>query len=150
MKSYRSGNQKTLVNKEYLVKMDLSLSDRLKYMGYTSFNDLHLMNEFNGDEDILLDMINMFEKGINELIGPIRESILNEDGDKLRVTAHTIKGVLANFYAEEGKQLASELEKRGEQSLFDDALHLLNQLENQLLLFLHELKNLKEKLINNT
>lgn len=117
-------------------------------MRYTSFNDLHLMNEFNGDEDILVDMISMFQEGLGALLGPLRESVLSQDDNKLRISAHTIKGVLGNFYAEEGRKLAHELEKCGTQSVFDDALDLLNRLEDQLLLFLYELNKLKSKLIN--
>lgn len=106
------------------------------------------MNEFNGDEDILLDMINMFQSRFSELLSHIRESILAHDAKKLKMDAHTIKGVLSNFYAEEGRLLAYELEKRGEQSKFDDAILLLNRLENVLQLFLYELNELKTKLIN--
>ncbi|MBC7712033.1 MAG: Hpt domain-containing protein [Rhizobacter sp.] len=115
-------------------------------MKYNSFNDSNLMQQFKGDEEILLDMIGIFESDVGQLLSPIRESILNQDGQQLRINAHTFKGVMGNFYAEQGKQLAFELETHGKQANFKDTLELLNKLENELQLFLFELNTLKKNL----
>lgn len=117
-------------------------------MAYTSFDDQHLIEQFRGDEEILLDMINIFQDGLYDLLEPIRQSVLSEDADKLRINAHTFKGVLGNFYSEEGSNLAFELEKRGAHSEFIDAMDLLNQLENLLQKFVFELNSLKVNLVN--
>ncbi|MBC7427952.1 MAG: Hpt domain-containing protein, partial [Bacteriovorax sp.] len=107
-------------------------------MKYTSFNDSGLMQQFSGDEEILLDMICIFQHGLEGLLTPIRESVLREDAGQLMFNAHTLKGVMGNFYAGEAKLLACKLEQRGQQAIFSDTLILLNKLENELQIFLFE------------
>lgn len=115
-------------------------------MEYKSFNGLHLIRQFSGDEEILLDMISIFHHKLPELLAALRESIEYKDADKLRLNAHTIKGVLSNFFAEPVRELAYELELRGKEANFDDSLILLNRLENQLMVFIYELRSLKKDL----
>ncbi len=115
-------------------------------MKYRSFNDSSLINHFNGDEEILLDMIVIFKDKLAALLDPIRESIFTRNAEQLRINAHIFKGVMGNFYSEEGRELAFELEKRGKESSFDGALELLNKLENLLQMLLFELKSLVETL----
>lgn len=117
-------------------------------MTYTSFNDQNLLQQFKGDEEILLDMISIIQAELDKLLDPIRQAILTKDAECLRINAHTFKGIMSNFYADEGKKLAYELEKRGAQSLFNDALELLNKLEKLLQIFLQELNILKNNLSN--
>lgn len=105
------------------------------------------MNQFNGDEEILLEMISIFQDTWPDLLDPIRDSIENKDADKLRLNAHTFKGVLSNFFAEDGTMLAYELELRGEHAKFEDSWVLLNRLEDQLTLFLYEIISLKKTLL---
>ncbi len=117
-------------------------------MKHKSFNENDLLREFKVEEEILLDMIALFEDGLQGLILPIKEAIHKRDASKLKLNAHTIKGVLSNFYAEEVKNLAQELEKRGEDSAFEGALIILNEMENKIENLLSDLNNLKFELIN--
>ena len=115
-------------------------------MELKSLNAPVLLNHFRGDEEILLDMINAFEEGVDSLINLIREAIATQNADQLRINAHTLKGIMRSFYAEDGSLMAHELEMRGYNCVFDDALELLNRFENQLMLFLHEIRVLKKDL----
>lgn len=104
------------------------------------------MQQFQGDEEVLLEMISIFQDTYPDLLGPIRDSIQERDADKLRLNAHTFKGVFSNFFAEDGAMLAYELELRGQKAQFDDSHILLNRLEDQLMLFLYEIVVLKKSL----
>lgn len=115
-------------------------------MNFKSINLPLLLTHFQGDEEILLDMVNAFEIGLDGLLNPIRDSIANQDANGLRISAHTFKGIMKSFYAEMGSRLANELEQRGNDGHFDDAHGILNQLENQLMIFLYELPFLKKDL----
>lgn len=115
-------------------------------MNFKTINAPNLLNHFSGDEEILLEMIHAFQNGVYNLLNPIRESIVNQDGDQLRINAHTFKGILKSFYAEEGSVVAYELELRGLSSKFEDALVILNKFENQLMLLLYDLQFLQKKL----
>lgn len=105
-----------------------------------------LLNNFNGDEEILLDMINAFEHALHNLINPIREAIVLQDADLLRINAHTFKGIMKSFYVEAGSEMAHQLELIGINANFDEAYNILNKLEDQLMIFLYELQFLKQKL----
>lgn len=115
-------------------------------MQFKSFNEDHLLKHFSGDEEILLDMIDTFESSLLSLLSPIRESIQNKNADQLRINAHTFKGIMRNFYAGAGVDMAHQLEQRGLDSKFEDTLSLLNRLEDQLVLFVFELDTLKKSL----
>ena len=115
-------------------------------MELKSLNAPVLLNHFHGDEEILLDMINAFEEGVHHLLDLIREAIVIQNADQLRINAHTLKGIMRSFYAEDGSLMAHELEMRGSNSIFDDAMEILNRFENQLMIFLYEIRFLKKKL----
>lgn len=115
-------------------------------MKFKTINAPNLLDHFNGDEEILLDMIQAFQNGLYNLLNPIRDSILNRDGDQLRINAHTFKGILKSFYSEEGSNVAYELELRGLSSKFEDALEILNKLEDYLMLLLYDLHFLRKDL----
>lgn len=105
-----------------------------------------LLTNFKGDEEILLDMIDAFEHALDTLINPIRESIYSQNADQLRISAHTFKGMMRSFYAEEASKMASELELKGSHTDFEGTYDILNKLENQLMIFLYELQFLKQDL----
>lgn len=115
-------------------------------MNFKSIDISLLLNHFSGDEEILLDMINAFEHALDNLINPIRDSISDQDGDQLRINAHTFKGIMKSFYVKAGSDMSEELELRGINSDFDGIYEVLNKLENQLMIFLYELQFLKKDL----
>lgn len=115
-------------------------------MNYQTIDAPNLLGQFNGDEEILIEMIEIFNLGLSDLLNNIRGSIEGRDANQLRITAHTFKGIMKNFYAVEGAELAYDLEGRGAKAQFSDALEILNKLEDQLTVFLYELQVLKSGL----
>jgi|GEM_PF-5487054 len=82
-------------------------------MKYTTFNHEELLFQFRGDEEILLEMVELFIEAKEDFLSAIEDSIAKKDGDRLRISAHTLKGVLSNFFAENGKKNAYLLEECG-------------------------------------
>jgi HPt (histidine-containing phosphotransfer) domain-containing protein len=115
-------------------------------MDFKSINVATLLNNFNGDEEILLDMISTFEHALENLVNPIRAAINDQDADKLRINAHTFKGIMRSFYVYSGSDVAYELEQRGINNNFDGAYDVLNKLEDHLMILLYELQFLKKDL----
>lgn len=115
-------------------------------MNFKSINVATLLNSFNGDEEILLDMISAFEHALENLINPIREAISDQNADQLRINAHTFKGIMRGFYVDLGSEVAHDLEQRGINNNFDGAYDVLNKLEDQLMILLYELQFLKKDL----
>lgn len=115
-------------------------------MDFKSINVATLLNHFDGDEEILLDMIHAFERALENLINPIREAIFEKNADQLRINAHTFKGIMRSFYVDTVSEMAHELEQRAINENFEDVFEILNKLENQLMIFLYELQFLKNDL----
>lgn len=115
-------------------------------MNYQTLDAPNLLCQFSGDEEILLEMIEIFKLGLSDLLNNIRGSIEGRDANRLRITAHTFKGIMRNFYALESAELAFDLEGRGAKAQFNDALQVLNKLEDQLTVFLYELQVLQSGL----
>ena len=115
-------------------------------MDYKAFEPSLLLEQFRGDEEILLEVISIFMEGQGEIIKSIKEAIDQKDAEKLRINAHTLKGIIGNFYAVEGAQMAAELEKCGVVSDFQKASGLLGSLDIFMKDFLSDLEILKKSL----
>lgn len=74
-----------------------------------------------GDRELLAELLIMFSEQEKILLQEIDSSITNMDGEKLRTSAHSLKGALGNLGASQGAQTAHELEKMGETGDFDSA-----------------------------
>lgn len=115
-------------------------------MEYKTFNHSHLFEQFRGDEEILLEVITIFLEGHQEVVRGLREAIDERDAEKLRINAHTLKGVLGNFYAVDGARTAYELEKSASDPDYQKSQALFKSLEDFLKVFLTELEILKKSL----
>ena len=115
-------------------------------MEYKSFNWALLIEQFEGDEEILQDMIVNFQKSSPVLLEALRSAVKEQDAAKLSLSAHTFKGVFRNFFSEEGSNIAYELEMSGKKSNFENTHSLLKALESQLTLLLEETLVLKKSL----
>lgn len=115
-------------------------------MEYKSFDVDTLLKQFEGDEEILVDMITHFISSAHNLMNSLKDSIEAQDVEKLKLNAHTLKGVMSNFYADESKKLAIDLEKCAERGVFDRTEEILHQLEAAQKSFINEVVFLKNKL----
>ncbi len=115
-------------------------------MDYKSFNGPLLKEQFEGDEEILVEMIKNFQNSCPNLLKSLRSSVEEKDADKLSLSAHTFKGVFSNFFAEEAVKLAYELEMCGRKGQLENSQSLLERLERELALLLDEILLLKKSL----
>lgn len=115
-------------------------------MEFKSFNSSLLFEQFRGDEGILLEVIEIFDSSARKHLLTIKESIQTRDADKLRISAHTLKGVLGNFFAEEGARLSHELEMCGKKGEFTHSEELFYSLETFVDIFLDEIASVKSSL----
>ena len=98
------------------------------------------------DKEIVLEIITMFINEFPDRMAAIRQDIDNSDMDKLQFNAHSLKGVVANFVAEETQELAKIMEFKGKendtsgleelyQQLYDSSAQLVKELDELKLLF---------------
>lgn len=106
-----------------------------------SFNKEKFLTQFQGMEDLALHAVTSFLDNLPDLLASIEDSIQSKDSKKLELSAHTLKGVLSNFYAETCQLLAWKLEQIGSGKAIDDSAfkiyenlkHEISTLANQLL-----------------
>lgn len=85
------------------------------------FNSQSLVAMFSGDEDIFLEIKADFIRTYADLVEKVRIAVDKNDAEELHISAHTLKGVLSTFCADEVKELAFELECMGREKAIEGA-----------------------------
>jgi HPt (histidine-containing phosphotransfer) domain-containing protein len=92
------------------------------------------------DKEIVLEIINMFIDEYPDRMEKIRKNIEERDFDELKFNAHSIKGVISNFVAEDARLAAKSLEDKGAakddsdlETLYEDLKQKAGEVYNDLL-----------------
>lgn len=99
------------------------------------------------DKEIVLDIINMFVDEYPERLQKIRKNIDEKDFDNLKFNAHSLKGVVSNFVAEEARVAAKRLEDKGANKDELDLEGLYADLEQKTKQVVEELNELKKEFV---
>ena len=99
------------------------------------FDQQALLERVDGDIEFLAETVQMLTEDCLPLIQQIKEAAASRDANALEKSAHTLKGMFANFCAEPAVAIARELEtKAREDKLADiDSSVQLLQTETELL-----------------
>lgn len=95
------------------------------------------------DKEIVLDFIKMFIDEYPERMQKIHKNIEDKNFDDLKFNAHSLKGVVSNFVAEDARAAAKKLEDKGankDATDLDELYQALNQKVGQVVDELQELK----------
>jgi len=87
----------------------------------SSFDRNALLDAFDHDMDFLKETIGMLLEDAPPMIEEIREALETGDADRLKRTAHALKGMVGNFQAKTVAQAALALETMGRQGELTDA-----------------------------
>lgn len=110
-----------------------------------SFDEIALEELFGEAQDIFFEILGDLKNSTPDMIHDIEQAVKNKNHKEIELTAHTLKGVLANFCALAAKNLAFELEVMGKDNSegdFGEKLSLLRDLMDELI---KELENFKFK-----
>ncbi len=86
--------------------------------------------EFEGDEDLLRNVLEEFFGNVETQIEIIRQALSDQDGEAIRKESHSIKGGAANLTAHTLSQIAFDLERVGKSGDLSKGGATLEQLEN--------------------
>ncbi|MBU2552722.1 MAG: PAS domain S-box protein, partial [Proteobacteria bacterium] len=89
------------------------------------------VEEFEGDREFLMEVLNEFLQNVRNQIQLLRRAIETGDADQVRREAHAIKGGAANLAAMDLSRAAMELEEIGKSGELDTAPGILDMLENE-------------------
>ena len=99
------------------------------------------IEEFEGDEEFLLEVMEGFFENVTSQIGIIRQAIPEGDAEVVRREAHSIKGGAANLTADELSKIAFELENIGTSGVLEQSIETLERLEQAFSRLEHFAKN---------
>ena len=89
------------------------------------------IEEFEGDEEFLMEVLEGFLDNVRAQIGTIHQAISSGDAEVVRKEAHSIKGGAANLTADELSRIALELENIGKSGLLEGGTEVLERLERE-------------------
>jgi PAS domain S-box-containing protein len=95
------------------------------------FNKEMLKERLMGDENILKEILDIFIEESAIQIESLKEYLKQEDFEKMRIQAHTIKGAAANIGGERLRQTAFKMEKAADIGDFAEITSLMPELEEQ-------------------
>lgn len=95
------------------------------------------------DKHIVVEIIDIFINEYPERMEKIEKAIREKDFTALKFDAHSLKGVIANFVAEEPHQLARELEMKGVEQDGSNLDELYNALKIASRALLEDLEKLR-------
>ncbi len=96
------------------------------------------------DKETILEIIEIFFDEYPGRVKQLNTAIEDQDSELLRTSAHSLKGVISHFYAEEPRNLAKELEKKGAAKDFEGTEQIKDKLLNQIEQMLEELGQIKK------
>lgn len=89
------------------------------------------IEEFEGDKEFLMEVLNGFLENVRAQTGTIHQAISDGDSEAVRREAHSIKGGAANLTADKLSSIAFELENIGKSGALEGGIGCLDRLEEE-------------------
>jgi DNA-binding response OmpR family regulator len=96
------------------------------------FRGATLLEQFEGDQDLLDRIATIFTESTPELLEQLRSRARAADAPGVSRFAHTLRGSLANIGAKHGAHLAAEIEERARKELLDGVDGRIVEFSNEL------------------
>ncbi len=90
------------------------------------------LKEFEGDREILMEVLNGFVENVTNQIGILGEAIAREDSERVGMEAHSIKGGAANLRADPLSNIAFQLETMAKSGKMKSGIKILERLDKEL------------------
>ena len=79
----------------------------------SSFNEQAALARVAGDRDLLREIAGIYVDTYEAMVDGVRQAVADGDAEKLRSSAHLLKGTVANFDAAAATAAAADLEQMG-------------------------------------
>ena len=101
-----------------------------------------LRQHFDGDEELIGEIVEVFEMTYPEAFTALKNALDQQNWKEVELHAHTLKGMVANFFASELKDACFSLEQIGRDGGGQETGGHLNVLEEKLPQMMEELKKI--------
>jgi CheY-like chemotaxis protein len=124
---------KPLRRKELLTMVDkwTGTIEDCQSKGSAPMNFEKAVEEFEGDKEFLMEVMEGFLRNVRAQIETIHQAISNGDAEVVWEEAHSIKGGAANLTAAKLSKIAFELEKVGKSGTLEEAGEVLERLKKE-------------------
>ncbi|MCE1167751.1 MAG: Hpt domain-containing protein [Sphingobacteriia bacterium] len=99
------------------------------------------------DKEVVCEIIDIYIAEHPDRMKNLAIAVENSDFDALNKLAHSLKGVIANFYDDVAYHHAKALEMKGKERVIEGAAELLNELKVSSTALLEELKEIKKSYV---
>ena len=104
---------------------EVELTMEEKTNEYKLINVSQILFEFDEDMDIFEELFKDYQSRFKDMVNQIKTGYEKGSAEEVKIAAHTLKGVVANFYSDELTKAALTMEVSGRNG---DLTHILQQL----------------------
>jgi len=90
------------------------------------------LERVGGDQELLKEIADLFLEDAPQILAAVRSAVESGDAEALQRAAHSLKGSVANFGAEEAVRSAYSLEQMGQDNDLTGATEALEVLEAEI------------------
>ncbi len=108
------------------------------------FDKDEILKRFDGDEEFLTELVEIFINDIPEQLSRIKEAVDNRNSNDLEKSAHKLKGAVANFVENAVFETALQLEMMGRENRLDGAEEAYGTLMKEVEYLVNALKEFVE------
>lgn len=108
---------------------------------YKFLNVNELNTHFAGDEEMVGELVDIFAGTYPDIVDELKASIVKEDFEVVERSAHSLKGMVANFFAEPIKENCLAIEKMGKEKSLSGVDEKVSLIESDIKTLLDELKD---------
>jgi len=94
----------------------------------SSFNEQAALARVAGDRDLLREIAGIYVDSYQKMVDDVSRAVADGDAEKLRSSAHLLKGTVANFDAHAATSAAADLERMGRENALSGAPERLEEL----------------------
>lgn len=115
------------------------MSEKFKFLDVSG-----LKTHFAGDEEMIGELVEVFSETYIETLSELKNAIENNDLEVIERSAHSMKGMVANFFAKKIQDDCYEAEQMGKTNNLKNINEVVNQIEQDIPILLQELKSFLE------
>jgi HPt (histidine-containing phosphotransfer) domain-containing protein len=97
------------------------------------------------DKDVIVNIIDLFEKGLSERLEKIQKNINEQDFEDLVINIHSLKSVTGPFMAVEPYELICKIEELANQGSIQDLQELYEKLKTSMDELVSELTEIRKE-----
>jgi CheY-like chemotaxis protein len=108
--------------------LETEIDKTMEKINMNLLDEERILFEFSEDFDIFCELVEDYKAGYQQLFDELTHAIEQKNCENVKITAHTIKGVAANFYSKDLVEHAFVLERMGEKSDLNQAQEFFEKL----------------------